>query len=243
MNNPLRLAINGATGRMGRVLLVELESDARFELCAQAGSHSNWRKLPELDVLVDFSTPKGFQAALSHCVERGVALVSGSTGLDAVCQKALDIASQRIAVMHTANFSIGVAALEHLLAEAARLLPRWDLEILEAHHARKEDAPSGTALALGRAAAQARGQSLDELAVYARHGRPGPRVEGSIGFSSIRAGDIVGEHSAILASAGERIELVHRATDRSIFARGALQAAAWIAGRTPGRYTLADVLL
>jgi 4-hydroxy-tetrahydrodipicolinate reductase len=122
------------------------------------------------------------------------------------------------------------------------MAPGWDLEIIEAHHGRKADAPSGTALALGQAAADARGIDLESAAVHDRHGHPGARVAGSIGFSAIRAGDIVGEHTTLFATAGERIELTHRATDRAIFARGALECAAWLAGRSAGRYTIADML-
>ena len=132
--------------------------------------------------------------------------------------------------------------LTRLLREAAAALPDWDLEIVEAHHGRKQDAPSGTALALGQAAASARHSTLESAAVYNRQGRTGERVDGSIGFSVIRGGDIVGEHTAMLVGQGERLELVHRATDRSIFARGALQAAHWLAGRTPGQWQLDDLI-
>jgi 4-hydroxy-tetrahydrodipicolinate reductase len=262
MSGPLRLAINGASGRMGGALLGLLQGDDRFELChavvaagsdlegaavysAQDGSlhyTHGWEGAPPLDVVVDFSNPPALAAALEHCVARDVALVSGTTGLDARLQQRLDDASKKLAIVHAANFSLGVAVLTRLLREAAAVLPDWDLEIVEAHHGRKLDAPSGTALALGRAAAQARRTSLDTAAIYSRADRSGQRAEGSIGFASIRGGDIVGEHAAMLIGHGERLELTHRATDRSIFARGALHAAHWLGGRGPGRWQLDDVL-
>jgi 4-hydroxy-tetrahydrodipicolinate reductase len=144
--------------------------------------------------------------------------------------------------LRAANFSLGVAVLTRLLREAAAALPDWDLEIVEAHHGCKEDAPSGTALALGHAAAEARGTTLAKDGVYVREGRPGVRRSGSIGFAVVRGGDVVGEHTALLLGHGERVELSHRATDRSIFARGALEAAAWLAGKQPGAYSIDDLL-
>ena len=242
MSGIIRLAICGASGRMGRALQDLLRDEARYELAARVDSPDEWQRAPELDVVIDFSTPAGFDAALAHCRQHHVALVSGTTGLDAKQRAALDSAAHEIPVLHAANFSLGVAVLTRVLREAAAALPDWDLEIIEAHHARKVDAPSGTALALGRAAATARGQDFDTVAVRARDGRVGSRQEGAIGFASIRAGDIVGEHSAVLATTGERLELAHRATDRTIFARGALAAAAWLVGRPPGAYSLDDVL-
>ncbi len=259
----VRLAINGASGRMGRALVALLRGDRRFVLeravidadselvgqplhapstpetpCYVAG----WEAAGELDVVVDFSTPSGLADTLAHCESRGVALVTGTTGLDDDLQRRLETAARRIPVLRAANFSLGVAVLTRLLRDAAAALPDWDLEIVEAHHGRKQDAPSGTALALGQAAAAARGAELDDVAVHARHGHAGERVAGSIGFAVVRGGDIVGEHTAMLATRGERVELGHRATDRSIFARGALTAAAWLAGREAGLYGIGEVL-
>jgi 4-hydroxy-tetrahydrodipicolinate reductase len=242
MRNASRLAINGANGRMGRVLQDLLLGDARFELVARVNTPDDWAGAPQLDVVIDFSTPAGLEAALSHCRANRIALVSGTSGLDAGQLAALAEAADAIPVLHAANFSLGVAVLARLVHDAAKVLPDWDLEILEAHHARKADAPSGTALALGRVAAAARRQGFDEVSVLSREGRVGARAPGAIGFATIRAGDIVGEHTVILATAGERLELSHRATDRSIFARGALHAAAWIAGKQPGAYTLDEVV-
>lgn len=242
MSGRIKLGINGANGRMGHAFQTLLRDDTRFDLVATIARDDDWRTVPQLDVVIDFSTPAGFDAALAHCEAHGAALVSGTTGLDAAQRQRLDAVAAKIPVLYAANFSLGVAVLTRLLREAAVALPDWDLEIIEAHHARKVDAPSGTALALGRAAAAARGQVFDEVALLAREGDVGARVAGTIGFASIRAGDIVGEHTALLATAGERIELTHRATDRSIFARGALHAAAWLAGKPSGAYVLDDVI-
>jgi 4-hydroxy-tetrahydrodipicolinate reductase len=262
MNRPVRLAINGASGRMGSGLLQLLEGDKRFSLVhavVAPGSPydglsvfssipnaleyaSDWSRAPALDVVIDFSGPAALDAALEHCLARGVALVSGTTGADTALVERLNAAGKRIALLRAANFSLGATVLTRLLRQAAVALAAWDLEIVEAHHARKQDAPSGTALALGRAAADARQTTLEAAAVYCREGHTGQRAEGSIGFAVIRGGDIVGEHTAMLIGEGERLELSHRATDRLIFARGALQAAYWIAGRPPGRWQLDDVI-
>ncbi len=262
MNPPLRIALSGASGRMGQALQALLRGDRRFslahavvtpgsehdgvpvnrELAASLCFTHDWSTAPALDVVVDFSSPSGLQAALEFCEARGVALLSGTTGLDEALSQRLEAAQARIPLLRAANFSLGVAVLTRLLRQAAAALPGWDLEIVEAHHGRKEDAPSGTALALGEAAAAARGTSLPAQAVYAREGRPGARRAGSIGFAVVRGGDIVGEHQALLLGVGERVELGHRATDRSIFARGALEAAQWLAGRAAGGYDL-DAML
>ncbi|TAN02278.1 MAG: 4-hydroxy-tetrahydrodipicolinate reductase, partial [Rhodanobacteraceae bacterium] len=151
MPSQFRLAINGANGRMGRALQGLLRDDVRFELAACVNASSDWAKAPKLNVVIDFSTPAGFDAALEHCLEHRVAFVSGTTGVDAAQRMALSEAARSIPVLHAANFSLGIAVLTRLLREAAAALPDWDLEIVEAHHARKVDAPSGTALALGRA--------------------------------------------------------------------------------------------
>ncbi len=262
MTRPLRLAINGASGRMGSALLALLRDDARFELVhavVAPGSGQDgqpvfvdradglryahdWVDAPALDVVIDFSSPSALAAALDHCLLHDAALVSGTTGVDAALEGRLAHASGRLAILRAANFSLGVAVLTRLLREAAAALPGWDMEIVEAHHGRKQDAPSGTALALGQAAAAARNTSLEAAAVYSREGQTGARIQGSIGFATVRGGDIVGEHTAMLIGQGERLELVHRATDRSIFARGALQAAYWLAGCAPGQWQLDDVI-
>ena len=242
MRAPIQRAISGANGRMGRALQTLLRDDTRFELAAKIARTGDWRTAPKPDVVIDFSTPEGFDDALAHCESHGIALVSGTTGIDAAQRKRFDAAAERIPVLYAANFSLGIAVLTRLLRDAAAALPDWDLEIVEAHHARKLDAPSGTALALGRAAAAARGSDFEKIAAFGRHGHTGVRAPGTIGFASLRAGDIVGEHTALIAGHDERIELTHRAFDNAIFARGALAAAAWLAGRTPGAYAIEDVI-
>ncbi len=242
MSKPIRLATTGANGRMGHALRQLLRDDTRFDLAACIASSENWKNAPVLDVVIDFSTPAGFDAALTHCRANKVALVAGTTGLDPNQRSAIESAAREIPILYAANFSLGIAVVTKLLREAARALPNWDLEIIEAHHSRKVDAPSGTALALGRAAAIARGQDFNAIAAFARHGHTGARPENAIGFSSIRAGEIVGEHTALLATQDERIELTHRAYDNTIFARGALQAAAWLDGKPAGTYSIEDVL-
>lgn len=262
MTRPVRLAIHGASGRMGKAIIDLLETDTRFELVhamvSPGSTHAgaavfarasgslryaqDWKHAPAIDVAIDFSSPAAFDAVLDHCLAHGVALVSGTTGLSAAQEGRIAAAAKNIALLRAANFSIGVAVLTRLLREAAAALPAWDIEIVEAHHARKQDAPSGTALALGRAAASARATTLDAQAIYSREGQTGARVDGSIGFAVLRGGDIVGEHTAMLIGQGERIELSHRATDRAIFARGALQAAQWLVGRAAGSWRLEDVI-
>ena len=177
--------------------------------------------VPAFDVAIDFSLPEGFDRILALCLERGVALVSGTTGLEPVQRAALDAAALRIPVLWASNFSLGVAVLHDLVERAARALPGWDCDIVELHHTRKLDAPSGTALTLGAVAGE---------------GGATPR------YASLRAGDIVGEHTVQFATSGERIELVHRATNRDIFAKGALHAAARLPGREAGHYRLRDLL-
>jgi 4-hydroxy-tetrahydrodipicolinate reductase len=179
------------------------------------------RAAPAFDVAIDFSLPEAFDAVLALCLERRVPLVSGTTGLTDAQRRALDSAATAIPIVWASNFSLGVAVLADLVERAARLLDGWDCDIVESHHVHKKDAPSGTALTLGERA-QAAGAS--------------PR------YASLRAGDIVGEHTVQFATAGERIELVHRATNRDVFARGALHVARRIVGRPPGRYAVADLL-
>lgn len=176
---------------------------------------------PPFDVAVDFSRAEAFDPILALCAERGVALVSGTTGLSAAQAAAIGAASVRIPILWASNFSLGIAVLADLVERAAHALPGWNCDIVEAHHVHKQDAPSGTALTLGDAAQ--------------RNGAT-PR------YASIRAGDIVGEHTVQFATDGERIELVHRATNRDIFARGALAAASWLPGHAPGAYAIRDML-
>jgi 4-hydroxy-tetrahydrodipicolinate reductase len=195
--------------------------------------------LGEADVAIDFSVAVAVEAHLAACVQAGVAVVIGTTGLSAATLAAVEDASQKIPVLVAANTSLGVNLLAQLIEKAAASLPRdYDIEVFEAHHRYKVDAPSGTALQLGAAAARGRGEVLGPVALD----RQGARKAGTIGFSVLRAGDVVGEHTVYFAGPGERIEITHRAHDRMTFAYGALRAAAWLAGRAPGRYSMADVL-
>ncbi|MEP7044691.1 MAG: 4-hydroxy-tetrahydrodipicolinate reductase [Dokdonella sp.] len=260
MDIPIPVAVHGAAGRMGQSILEALRTRDDLQLVAALVRPGQQEKTPaslqdsRIDccddlpasvapaVLIDFSVAAAFDRALAMALQRHIAFVSGTTGLDAHQRAALECAATSIPVLWSANFSLGVAVLTRLVGEAARALPQWDCEIAEAHHERKQDAPSGTALALGREVAAARGVDFDAVAQRSRVERHIVRVTGEIGFAVTRAGDIVGEHTVLFATSGERIELVHRATDRGIFARGAVTAAAWIAGRPPGRYTLHDVV-
>lgn len=191
------------------------------------------------DVLIDFSAP----AALAASLALGKPLVVGTTGLEASHHAAIDAAARAQPVLQSANMSLGVNLLAALVRQAAaRLGDDWDIEILEMHHRHKVDAPSGTALLLGRAAAEGRGVDLEEKSVRVRDGITGPRKAGDIGFATLRGGSVPGDHSVIFAAENEVIELSHHAQSRAIFARGAVRAALWLAGQKPGRYSMKDVL-
>ena len=263
----LRVAVLGAAGRMGRAVLgCLLESDDlkltgavtepkdrllghdAGELIGAAAlgvplSDDPRQGLHGAQVAVDFTLPTATEANLRASVENGSALVIGTTGLEERQLKAIERAAHEIPIVYARNMSVGVNVFMNLVGRAAKALgDGYDVEILEAHHRHKVDAPSGTALALGEQIAAARGRPLADLAVYAREGRVGPRVPGTIGFSVIRGGSIVGEHTVRFIGAEEQVELVHVAQDRKTFARGALRAARWAAGRAPGLYSMTDVL-
>jgi 4-hydroxy-tetrahydrodipicolinate reductase len=194
-------------------------------------------------VAVDFSLPQCVADHTRACIEAGVPILVGTTGFDAASRAVIELAARKIPVLIAPNTGIGVNVMARLVATAARALgPGYDVEIGEVHHRMKRDAPSGTALALGEAVAAARGQLLSSVAVFERRGAAAPRGPGTIGFAVMRAGDVVGEHTVIFAGAGERIEITHRATDRIIFARGALTAAAWLLGQPAGLYGMENVL-
>jgi 4-hydroxy-tetrahydrodipicolinate reductase len=201
------------------------------------------RALAGAGVAVDFTRAGASLTHTQACARRGVPLVIGTTGHDEAERREIENLARAVPVVVAPNLSLGVNLLFRLAEIAAGTLPAYDAEIYEAHHAGKVDAPSGTALALGEAVARARGSSLEASAVYSRRGDTGPRTPGTIGFSVLRAGDIVGEHRLMLAGAGERVELAHLAQDRSGFARGALAAARWLLeGRPPALYGMKDVL-
>ena len=245
------VAIAGIAGRMGRsIMSVQGEFHDIHISQGVVGSTpfhgvdtvDDASKLQPVDVIIDFATPRGFSAALAAAVRDGSGFVSGSTGLSDEQIDELAEASTSIPVLLAANFSVGVNILEHLVESAARAAQGFDIEVFEAHHRNKVDAPSGTALFLGEAAARGREAKLNDVAQWARQGHTGARSDEEIGFQVVRGGSVVGEHTVFLLGAGERIELTHRAQDRAIFARGALRAASWIAGKAPGNYTMRDVL-
>lgn len=195
------------------------------------------------EVLVDFSAPFALDANLHAAVGAGIPIVIGTTGLEAAHHAAIDSAAGAVAVLQTGNTSLGVTVLAHLVREAAaRLGDDWDIEIVEMHHRMKVDAPSGTALLLGEAAAAGRGVTLADHRESGREGQTGARARGAIGFAALRGGTVAGEHSVILAGEQERLTLSHSAESRAIFARGAVKAAEWLIGRAPGRYGMDDVL-
>jgi 4-hydroxy-tetrahydrodipicolinate reductase len=197
----------------------------------------------DAQVAIDFTLPQALGANLQAAVDNGTALVIGTTGLDAKHMQAIEQAAREIPVVYARNMSVGMNVFMELVARAAAALGEgYDAEILEAHHRHKVDAPSGTALALGERVAEAKGRRLEELAVRCRDGNIGPRVPDTIGFSVIRGGNIVGEHSVMFIAPEEQLELKHRAQDRAAFGHGALRAARWLAGRAPGLYSMSDVL-
>jgi 4-hydroxy-tetrahydrodipicolinate reductase len=258
------ILIYGVTGRMGQSLLRALQDTSRFALCGAIASPASAAlgqdagapdghtgvtvgsdaapALQTADVALDFSVAAAVGAHARDCAAAGVPILVGTTGFDSAARALLEAAAARVAVLIAPNTSAGVSVVAKLAALAARSLADWDIEILEAHHRMKRDAPSGTALALGEAVAAARGGALADVSTFDRMGTPGPRVPGSVGFAVLRAGDIVGEHTVLLAADGERIEITHKATDRQAFARGALRAAEWLIGKPPGLYGMADVL-
>jgi 4-hydroxy-tetrahydrodipicolinate reductase len=262
-----RIGVIGCGGRMGRMLIADIIATEGCGLSggvARPGSACLGQDLGELsgigrvglaaaadarqllrdsDVAIDFTTPEATAAHAALAAELGRPIVIGTTGLSGEQETAIRRAAERVPVVWAANTSLGINLLFGLVEQvAARLGPGWDIEILEMHHRGKVDAPSGTALALGRAAASARGVAFDEVAQRGRDGITGPRPAGAIGFAALRGGDNIGEHHVVFAGIGERLELVHRATNRAIYAKGAVRAARWLVGRPPGLYGMKEVL-
>ena len=239
-----RIGIVGAAGRMGRAVATAIEETEGARLAGGAGHDDDVGALARAsDVLVDFSAAAALEANLAAAAEAGVPIVVGTTGLGEDAEALIEAAAARVAVLRSANMSLGVNLLAHLVREAAaRLGDDWDIEIAEMHHRHKADAPSGTALLLGRAAAEGRGVDLAAVSDRGRDGMTGPRAPGHIGFAALRGGSVAGDHQVIFAAEGERIELGHRAESRDIFARGAVRAALWLAGKRAGRYAMTDVL-
>lgn len=238
-----RIGIIGSAGRMGRAIA---EAVAEAGAAVSGGIDAGGDPLAlarESDVLVDFSSPRALVGNAGAAVAAGIPIVIGTTGLGPDEHDAIDDAARHVAVLQTGNTSLGVTLLAALVKQAAaRLGPDWDIEIAEMHHRHKVDAPSGTALLLGQAAADGRGISLDTHSDRGRDGMTGARAEGHIGFAALRGGSVAGDHLVIFAGEGERIELGHRAESRAIFARGAVRAALWLSGRPAGRYRMEDVL-
>jgi 4-hydroxy-tetrahydrodipicolinate reductase len=254
----MRIAIAGADGRMGRTLIEAVLADRESALAAALdapGSSavgqsagpvkvtSDLGALASADVLIDFTRPEGTLAHLDECLRLGKSLVIGTTGFSDHERTRIEAAARRIPIVMAANFAVGVNATYKLVETAAKILgDAYDVEIVEAHHRHKVDAPSGTALKLGAVVAKALNRDLGEVAAHGREGDTGERPLKQIGFHAIRGGDIVGEHTVIFAGAGERIEVTVRSQSRMTYASGALRAAKWLKGRAPGLYDMSDVL-
>lgn len=251
----MKVGITGCTGRMGHLLVKEVQAAADLQLAG--GTYRDQVKPPAdvtifddaadlfaaSDVVIDFTAPDASVQHAEIAAQTGKALLIGTTGLHEGQIERIKIASSRAPILISANTSLGVNVLASLVEKAAKILGTdYAIDILEAHHSNKVDAPSGTALALGRAAAAGRGLDLKDHAVYARQGHTGKRKADDIGFATLRGGDVVGEHTVYFFGTGERLELTHRATDRVLFARGALHVARWLATKKPGFYTMKDCL-
>ena len=238
-----QFGIIGHKGRMGQALLKAVGGAGHEVSGGVDEGESPGPLATRCDVLVDFSVPGAIKANLDAARVAGIPIVVGTTGLEEAHHAAIDDAARAIPVLQTGNTSLGVTLLAHLVRDAAsRLGDDWDIEIVEMHHRMKVDAPSGTALLLGEAAAQGRGVDLASNSERGRDGQTGARRQGAIGFASLRGGTVAGDHSVVLAGDEERITLIHNAENRMIFARGAVKAAEWLIGREPGRYTMPQVL-
>jgi 4-hydroxy-tetrahydrodipicolinate reductase len=253
MTPPVKIAVAGALGRMGQAVARTLDGHAlavltaRFDRPGAEGEGLVPREtaLAGAEAVIDFTLPEASVLLAEACAETGgPALVIGSTGFTPEQIARIDAAATKIAIVRSGNYSLGVNMLMGLVKQAAAALPasEWDIEVHEAHHKRKIDAPSGTALMLGQAAADGRGVGLGQVEDRARDGVTGPRKEGAIGFSVVRGGGIIGEHSVIFAGESESLTLSHSAIDRGLFARGAIAAAVWVRGKPPGLYDMQDVL-
>ncbi len=263
----LRLAIAGCNGRMGKSLIQAAATSEDVKVTAATVSPGSLlvnidigtlagvspihlkpvdslsQVMDDFDVLIDFTTPESTLAHLRLCQQYGKKMVIGTTGFNAEQKTVIQEMSQEMAIVFAPNTSVGVNLCYELLKQAAKILgDDVDIEIIEAHHRNKVDAPSGTALKMGETICKTLGRNMDDVAVYGRHGITGARDKKTIGFSSIRAADIIGEHTVIFASEGERVEITHRATNRSTFAHGAIRAAKWLESKREGLYSMADVL-
>ena len=264
--HPLKIAVAGASGRMGQMLVEAIgqAADTRLtgaldvagaacigiDAAAFLGQPAGVAISAEYDValadaafVIDFTRPEGTLKLLSHCAAHGIKMIIGTTGFDDAGKAAIATAAQKTAIVFAPNMSVGVNVTMKLLEMAAKSFAEgYDIEIIEAHHRHKVDAPSGTALMMGEVIAAAQGRKLDEVGVFGRHGVTGAREPSSIGFTAIRGGDIVGDHTALFAGIGERIEITHKSSSRVTYAHGALRAARFLAHSGPGLYDMNDVL-
>lgn len=267
MTNPVRIAVAGCNGRMGKVLIESVSQTAGVVLTAaiehagssvlgaDAGELANVGRLgvlvsadlaaviDKVDVIIDFTRPNVTLANIALAQLHGKRMVIGTTGFDETEKAQIQAAIKETAIVMASNFSVGVNLVFKLLEQAAKVMGDYtDIEIIEAHHRHKIDAPSGTALSMGEVIANTLGRDLKSCAVYGREGITGERDPNTIGFATVRAGDIVGEHTVMFADIGERVEITHKASNRLTFANGAVRAAAWIAEQDPGLYDMQDVL-
>ncbi|MBO6637104.1 MAG: 4-hydroxy-tetrahydrodipicolinate reductase [Roseitalea sp.] len=268
MSEPVAIAVVGAGGRMGRALIDAIADDPAARLSGAleregaeailrdagdiAGTGANGvtvtadadQAFDGADAILDFTAPAATRMFADIAAAKGIAHIIGTTGMSADDEAHVHLAAQRTVIVKSGNMSMGVILLSVLVEQAAAALEAsdWDIEVLEMHHKHKVDAPSGTALLLGQAAATGRAIDLDQNSVRMRDGHTGPRAAGAIGFATLRGGSAVGDHSVIMAGPGERIVLAHHAEDRGIFARGAVKAAIWSRGKAPGLYSMRDVL-
>ena len=266
MVNPLKVVIAGCSGRMGHALLESVFADADLVLHGALDRADNPQlgrdageqfgrltgvkvtsdidaALNGADVLVDFTRPEASMLYLEACQKAGVGMVIGTTGFSVAQKSAIQAASEKIAIEFAPNMSVGVTLLINLVEQAAKVLKDgYDIEVVEMHHRHKVDAPSGTALRLGEAAAHGIGQDLKDCAIYAREGLTGEREAGKIGFATLRGGDVVGDHTVVFAGIGERVEITHKASSRATFAIGALRAAKYLADKKNGLFDMQDVL-
>lgn len=264
--NPLNIAIAGVNGRMGKVLVEAVDNHPDAVLrgalehanCGVLGLDAGYASglktgviissdvaavLETTDVLIDFTRPQASLPLIRYCAEHGIKMVIGTTGYDEVGKAAIAAAANQTAVVFAANYSVGVNLTFHILDTVARVLNEgYDIEIIEAHHRHKVDAPSGTALRMGEVIAAALGRDLKECAVYGREGQTGARQSETIGFATVRGGDIVGDHTALFATEGERVEITHKASSRMTFASGAVRAAVWLKSHDRGLFDMQDVL-
>lgn len=266
MVSPLKVVIAGCSGRMGHALLESVFADAGLVLYGALDRADNPHlghdageqfgrvtgvkvtadveaALQGADVLVDFTRPEASMLYLDACQKAGVSMVIGTTGFSVEQKSAIEAASKKISIVFAPNMSVGVTLLINLVEQAAKVLKDgYDIEVVEMHHRHKVDAPSGTALRLGEAAAKGIGQDMKDCAVYAREGVTGEREAGKIGFATLRGGDVVGDHTVMFAGIGERVEITHKASSRATFAVGALRAAKFLADKKTGLYDMQDVL-